>query len=198
MAKTLWGSGIAGNQAKPNWLTTAQKDRCYATPAGWVLHRTDGTYELIVAIRGLSLKMGIANIDKVFWTSSAAFTRSQSQSIKVRFDEQVVVTGSPTILINSSAGGTVTATYASISTDKTTLQFNFTTPAVATTLTVAAQSIVLNGGTIYEVQKPSSQRGTVNQLSNATTAPNLAITSTVLTAVGRKIDSLVLPSKIIP
>src|SRR5437764_1227010 len=82
---------ITGNHAKPNWLTPDQADRCFASPAGWVLHRKDGTQELLVAVKGLSLaaKLGTTVIDKLTW-ATGVFGRSQAQTIKVRFDQQVV------------------------------------------------------------------------------------------------------------
>lgn len=186
MGQKLWGTGTNGNHTKPNWLTPDQADRCFASPAGWVIHRKDGTQELLVAVRGLSLaaKLGTTVIDKLTW-ATGTFTRSQAQSIKVRFDQQVVVTGSPTLSILNSAGAAVTATYASINADKNILTFNLTTPAVATTLSVGAQSILLAGGTISELNKETSER--LGTYQTGTVAANLAISATVATAVGTKV-----------
>jgi hypothetical protein len=178
MARNLWGTGANGHEGKPSWLNADEKERCYATPQGWVLKHPGGAEELLVAVKGLSLasKMGTATIDKVSF-QSGTFTRSQARTVKVFFNEPVVVTGNPTLLVTSSAGGTVTATYASINAEGTTLTFNLTTPAVATTLSVGAQSIVLAGGTINE--KATPLQGTV--------AAALAISAGVATAAGTKV-----------
>jgi hypothetical protein len=185
MARTLWGTGINGNHAKPNWLTPDQADRCFASPAGWVLHRKDGTQELLVAVKGLSLaaKLGTTVIDKLTW-ATGTFGRSQAQTIKVRFDQQVVVTGSPTLSITTSTTP-ITATFSAINADKNILTFSFTTQAAATTLSVGAQSILLAGGTINELNKETSER--LGTYQTGTVAANLAISAAIATAVGTKV-----------
>lgn len=188
MGQTLWGTGgTNGTHQKPNWLTPDQADRCFASPAGWVLHHKNGIQELIVAVRGLSLasKLGTTVIDKVTF-AKGTFGRSQAQTVTVRFDQQVSVTGNPTLLVTNSAGGTVTATFASINADKNILTFNLTTPAAACTLTVGAQSIVLAGGAINELNKETSERGSATYQTGTVTA-NLAISAAVATAAGSKV-----------
>lgn len=153
MAK-LWGNGTNG-AGKPNWLTAGandgrynQLDNCYATAAGWVLRHPDGTEELLVAIRGLDLgtaKLGVPVIDSV--TFSGSKTHGGTGMVKVRFNEQVAVTGNPTLLVSTTVGGpTVTATYASMNSAKTVLTFNYTVPAAGAVVSIAAQSVVLAGG----------------------------------------------------
>lgn len=178
MARKLWGTGVNGNEDKPSWLNDEEKERCYATPAGWMLKHPGGAEELLVAVKGLSLasKLGTATIDKVTF-QSGTFEQSQAYTIKVRFNEQVAVTGNPTLSITSSAGVPLVATYASINTNKNILTFNFTTAAEATTLTVDAQSITLAGGTINEVT--NGLQGTV--------AASLAISAEVAEAAGEKV-----------
>jgi hypothetical protein len=175
--QTLWGTGTNGHEGKPNWLTADEADRCYATAGGWMLRHPDGTEELLVAVRGLSLtgKLAGASIDKITW-ATGAFGTSAAKTLKVRFNEKVAVTGNPTLAITNSLGGTITATYASINSDNNILTFNFTTPASAATLSIAAQSVLLAGGTINELD-------TTHQ---STTAASLAISSAVATAAGTK------------
>ena len=44
------------NKSKPSWLTKEDKERCVATPRGWVLKRANGIEELLVSIRGLEIE----------------------------------------------------------------------------------------------------------------------------------------------
>jgi hypothetical protein len=174
MAK-LWGKGTGGFEDKPNWLTPAQKENCYATAAGWVLKHNNGIEELLVAIRGLSLvgELGAATITELKWVGT--YKEYGPGVIKVAFNEKVVVTGTPTITV-THGGGTITGTFASINANKTTLTFNITVPAIANSpLSVAAQSVALAGGTINEFD---TTNGTVNAL--------LPISAGLVAALGTK------------
>lgn len=144
----LWGTK-SGIENMPTWLTPEERENCYATSAGWVLKHKDGTEELLVAVRGLQTRLGAANITKVSF-GSGAYTAGASKQVKVTFNEKVTVTGNPTLEVTNSLGGTVTATYASINAQGTTLTFTFTAPAAGATLSIAAQSVSLAGGTITE------------------------------------------------
>jgi hypothetical protein len=174
MAK-LWGKGTNGFEDKPNWLTPAQKENCYATAAGWVLKHNNGIEELLVAIKGLSLvgELGAATITELKWVGT--YKEYGPGVIKISFNEKVAVTGNPTITV-THGGGTITGTFASINTNKTTLTFNITVPAIANSpLSVAAQSVALAGGTINE---EDTSNGTVNAA--------LAVSSALATALGTK------------
>lgn len=146
----LWGVNTT-NENKPNWLTDAQKENCFATPAGWVLRHNNGIEELLVAVAGLSLagKLAAATITDIRW-GTGTYTAGTTKSVRVQFNEKVTVTGSPTLVVTGSVTGAVTATYASTNTAGDTLVFNFTVPAAGQTLSVGAQSIALAGGTITE------------------------------------------------
>lgn len=178
MAK-LWGTGTNG-AGKPNWLTSGgrynQLDNCYATAAGWVLRHPDGTEEVLVAIRGLDLgtaKLGVPVIDSV--TFGGSKTHAGVGTVKVRFNEQVAVTGNPTLLVSTTVGGpTVTATYASINAGKNILTFNYTVPAAGAVVSIAAQSVSLAGGTIKHAEA----------LEASPDNANLAISSGLATAAG--------------
>ena len=146
MARTLWGTGANGHEGKPSWLNDDEKERCYATAGGWMLKHDNGIEELLVAVRGLSLvgQLGAASITELKWVGT--YKEYGPAVVKITFNEKVVITGNPTIVI-THGGGTITGTYASINTNKTVLTFNITVPAIANTpLSMVAQSVVLAGG----------------------------------------------------
>ena len=168
----LWGASDA-DESKPKWLTTEEKKNVIATQAGWV--RKAGTaesgndnssadVEVLAAISGLSVSIGQATITYVDWTSSVAtFDKSAgfTLSVTVGYNEAVTVTGSPTIAITNgnqgsgSGRGPHTLVYASGSTTNA-LVFTLAIGAAnaATNaddvLTVGAQSVALNSGTIVD------------------------------------------------
>jgi len=162
----LWGATDA-DEAKPKWLTTAQKKEVFATSAGWVVeagstmtgnnNTAAGVQnEVLVAIGSLETALGAATIDSVDWVTtvvdkSAGFTLSAI----VRWNEAVTVAVSnPTIAVtNSNAGsgsgrGPHTLVYASGSgTNELTFSLVIAAANAATNaddvLSIAAQSVVL-------------------------------------------------------
>lgn len=173
MAK-LWGTSSAtGLEHKPVWLTETQKESTYATKDGWVYKRKDGTEEVLVAVRGLNTRLSSASITAVTF-ATGTYTGGGTKSVKVQFNEKVTVTGSPTLVVTGSVAGAVTATYASTNAAGDTLTFSFTVPDAGDTLSVGAQSVSLDGGTITE----TGITPTVNA--------DLAISSTVAAAAGTK------------
>lgn len=147
----LWGTS-AGSEHKPNWLTPAQKENCYATPHGWVLKHANGTEETLVCVRGLSgaARLAAASITGVSF-AKGAFARSATKTVMVEFNEKVAVTGTPTVtLTTTGVSGTIVASYSGINANGTVLTFTFTVPAEAGDISVVAQSVALAGGTIVE------------------------------------------------
>ena len=156
----LWGNTDA-DEAKPKWMSSAEKADVFATDRGWVKLNGKGLEEVICSIGGLSTAVGGADINTAAFVSTA-FDVSAGGNVDVRltFNEKVTVTGSPTITItNSQAGGgsagTKTATYQSGSgTNK--LVFRCTIGAGGSTvsaddvLSVASQNIALAGGAIKD------------------------------------------------
>lgn len=145
----LWGKSTA-NESKPKYLSAEDSLNTYATKLGWVLKRADGTEELLVAIGGLAEALANPDVTDVFFANTAAsyVKNSANAYVTVGFNEKVVVTGSPTINVTGSSANAV-ATYASGSgTNK--LLFKFTVPNNTQTLSLAAQSITLAGGTIQD------------------------------------------------
>jgi len=156
----LWGNTDA-DEAKPKWLTAAQKEDVYATSKGWVQLNGKGLEEVICSIGGLATAIAGADINKSAFVG-AAFDVSAGGNIDVRltFNEKVTVTGSPTIAItNSQAGGgsaaSLSATYQS-GTGTNKLVFRHTIGAAGSTvsaddvLSIAVQNIALAGGSIKD------------------------------------------------
>ncbi len=50
----LWGASTS-DENKPKNLTAEEKSRTFATTKGWEIRRADGTDEVLVAIRNLSV-----------------------------------------------------------------------------------------------------------------------------------------------
>jgi len=155
----LWNDGTGGEK-KPTYILPANigkhfdPNKTFATAAGWTVTNEQNLDEVIVAIGGLNTRLGAATITGIEWGGN--FYGGGAATLTVCYNEKIVVTGSPTIAIDKSTGGTITATYAS--TSKNRLTFNFTvTDGLATTLSVAAQDIALAGGTITDEDGATSE-----------------------------------------
>ena len=166
----LWGNSDA-DESKPKNLTTAEKKEVYATASGWVReagsalsgnNNTSATPELLVAISALSTNLGAADVTEVEWITTAADkSEGFTLSVRVRYNEAVAVTGSPTLAVTNgnqgsgSGRGPHTLVYAS-GTGTNELVFSLAIAAAnaATNaddvLTVGAQTIALAGGTIKD------------------------------------------------
>ena len=166
----LWGNTDA-DESKPKWLTTAQKKEVYANAEGWVVEagstmtgndNTSADPEILVAIGGLATNIGAADVTEVEWITTAADKSAGfTLSVRVRYNEAVTVTGSPTLAVTNgnqgsgSGRGPHTLVYASGS-GSNELVFSLAIAAAnaATNaddvLTVAAQTIALAGGTIKD------------------------------------------------
>lgn len=149
MAQTLWGVKAGQSEMKPNWLTDKQKEATVATNTGWVLRHNSGIQEKLVAIANLKTKLGAATVTEVRF-GTGPWVTGTSKTVRVTFNEKVTVTGTPQLTVTSSVTGAITASYTSTSTLGNVLVFTFTVPAAGQTLSVAAQTIALNSGTIVE------------------------------------------------
>lgn len=152
----LWGTGRNGLEKKPNWLTDEEKERCFATSAGWVLRGADGSEEVLVAISGLNRAadatgtgLGAATITGVKF-ASGAYVAGTTKQVKVSYNERVTVTGVPTIVVTAATAGPITASFVSANAAGTTLTFEFVVPSAPDTLTIGTQSVVLAGGSVIE------------------------------------------------
>ena len=156
----LWGNTDA-DEAKPKWLTAAQKEDVYATDKGWVQLNGKGLEEVICSIGGLSTSVAGADINAAaFVTTSFGEGAGGQINIRLTFNEKVTVTGTPTITVTNSQAGsgtdaTFTAAYQS-GTGTNKLVFRKTYGAgdggVAENdvLSIASQNIALAGGTIKD------------------------------------------------
>ena len=174
---SLWGADI-----KPKNLTTAEKKEVFANTKGWVREagsilsgngNTSADPEVLVALRGLNVKMGTANITEIeFVTTSFDKSAGGNIDVLVRFNEPVTVTGTPRVSITNGNQGTSSgrgphlANYLSGSTTNE-LIFRFTVGAAnaATNendiLVIGANATALNGGTIKDTGE-----GTVATITN--------------------------------
>ena len=162
----LWGNDI-----KPKNLTTSEAKEVYATPSGWVREagsilsgngNTSATPEVLVAIGGLNVNMGTANITEIEFITTA-FDKSAGGNIdvRVRFNEAVDVGGTPQVSITNGNQGASTgrgphlASYLS-GTGTNELVFRFTLAAAnaATNeddvLVIGTNATGLNSGTIKD------------------------------------------------
>ena len=110
----LWGATDA-DESKPKWLTTAQKKEVFADTTGWVVEggstmtgndNTSAAAEILCAIGGLTTKIGAADVTGLEWiTTTADKSAGFTLSIRVRYNEAVTVTGSPTIAVTNGNQG---------------------------------------------------------------------------------------------
>ena len=94
---SLWGNSDA-DEAKPKWLTAAQKKLTFADARGWVFKQSDNHQEeVLCAIGELATSIGQADITDISWVTTA-FDKSDGGSLTatVLFNEKVTVTGNPT------------------------------------------------------------------------------------------------------
>ena len=188
----LWGATDA-DEAKPKHLTTAQQKEVYANTGGWVVEagssqtgngNTSADPEILVAIRGLSASIGAADVTEVEWITTAADKSAGfTLSVRVRYNEPVTVTGSPTLAVTNgnqgsgSGRGPHTLVYAS-GTGTNELVFSLAIAAAnaATNaddvLTVAAQNILLPGG------------ATMKDTGDGTTNAAVAISASAVASTG--------------
>ena len=175
---SLWGNDI-----KPKNLTTAEAKEVYATARGWVREAgsiltgngsTSADPEVLVAIGGLNVNMGTANITELefvntVYDKSAGFT----MSVLARFNEAVTVTGTPQLSVTNGNEGTGTGrgphvlSYAS-GTGTNELLFTLVIAAAnaATAendvMVIGANAMSLNSGTVKDLGTT-----TVSTITNA-------------------------------
>ena len=140
----LWGTGIDGDESRPKWLYPDQIKHHYdpnmtwADMKGWNVTHESGNDELIVAVPGLSNSLAEASIAALEW-GDGVYVRAGTQTVVVVYNEQIVPTAHPTLIVTASISGAVTATHTS--TSKNRLTFTFTIPNAANVLSIGAQSI---------------------------------------------------------
>ena len=196
----VWGA-TDSDESKPKNLTTAQKKQVFANASGWVLEagsalsgndNTDADPEVLVAIGELSTSIGAADITEVeMVTTTADKSEGFTISVRVRYNEPVdVVTtgGTPTLAVTNGNEGTGTGrgphslSYAS-GTGTNELIFSLAIAAAnaATNaddvLTVGAQNIALNSGTIKDASGTASDASLVISSAQGTAAGSVTVTA---------------------
>ena len=196
----LWGA-TDSDESKPKNLTTAQKKQVFANASGWVLEagsalsgndNTDADPEVLVAIGDLSTSIGAADITEVeMVTTTADKSEGFTISVRVRYNEPVdVVTtgGTPTLAVTNGNEGTGTGrgphslSYAS-GTGTNELIFSLAIAAAnaATNaddvLTVGAQNIALNSGTIKDASGTASDAAVAISSAQGTAAGSVTVTA---------------------
>ena len=194
----LWGNSDS-DESKPKWLTTAQKKEVFANTSGWVVEggsamtgndNTNAAPEILVAIGNLTTGIGAADVTEVEWITTAADkSEGFTLSVRVRYNEAVTVTGSPTIAVTNgnqgsgSGRGPHTLVYAS-GTGSNELIFNLAIAAAnaATNagdiLTIGAQNILKPGGaTIKDTAGTASDSAVAISGAQGTAAGTLTVTA---------------------
>ena len=196
----LWGA-TDSDESKPKNLTTAQKKQVFANASGWVLEagsalsgndNTDADPEVLVAIGELSTSIGAADITEVeMVTTTADKSDGFTISVRVRYNEPVdVVTtgGTPTLAVTNGNEGTGSGrgphslSYAS-GTGTNELIFSLAIAAAnaATNaddvLSVGAQTIALNSGTIKDASGTASDAALVISGAVGTAAGTVTVTA---------------------
>ena len=193
---SLWGA-TDSDESKPKNLTTAEKKQVFANSSGWVLEagsslsgndNTSATPEVLVAIGGLATSIGAADVTEVEWITTAADKSAGfTLSVRVRYNEAVTVTGSPTIAVTNGNEGTGTGrgphtlVYAS-GTGTNELIFNLAIAAAnaATNaddvLSIGAQNVLKPGGaTIKDTAGTNSDSAVAISGAQGTAAGTLTV-----------------------
>lgn len=190
---SLWGATDA-DESKPKNLTTAEKKEVFANASGWVREagsvlsgngNTSASPEVLVALRGLAVKLGNADITEIeFITTSFDKSDGGNIDVRVRFNEAVTVNtsgGTPTLTItNDTPSRNLTATYFS-GTGKNELVFRKTIAAAnaatnaGDVLSIAANAMALASGTIKDTADGTTNATITNSGAIGTAAGTITV-----------------------
>ena len=194
---SLWGATDA-DESKPKNLTTAEKKEVFASAQGWVREagsvlsgngNTSASPEVLVALRGLAVKLGNADITEIeFITTSFDKSDGGNIDVRVRFNEPVDVNtsgGTPRVSITNgnqgsgSGRGPHLANYLS-GTGTNELVFRCTIAAAnaatnaSDVLTIGTNALSLNSGTIKDAGK-SNNATITNSSAQGTAAGSITV-----------------------
>ena len=194
----LWGNSDA-DESKPKNLTTAEKKEVYATASGWVReagsalsgnNNTSADPELLVAVSALSTNLGAADVTEVEWITTAARKDDGfTLSVRVRYNEAVAVTGSPTLAVTNgnqgsgSGRGPHTLVYASgTGSNELVVSLAIAAANAATNaddvLVIGAQNILKPGGaTIKDATGTASDAAVAISAGQGTAAGGITVTA---------------------
>ena len=178
----LWGV-TDGSEAKPKNLTTDEKKEVYATESGWTREagsvwsgngNTDADPELLVAVSGLAVSLGAADLTNIEFITTA-FDKSEGGTLQVRarFNEAVDVTGTPQLTVVNDTNANHTLSYGSGSgTAALTFLLIIAGGSNVTddgdVLSIGTNAISLNGGTIKD--KGTNTASTITNVASIGTA----------------------------
>ena len=189
----LWGITDA-DEAKPKWLTDAEKKEVFANNSGWVVEggssmtgngNVDAQPEVLCCIGQLATGLGSADITEIEFITTA-FDKSDGGNIdvRVRFNEAVTVNtsgGTPTLTItNDTPSRNLTATYFS-GTGKNELVFRKTIAAAnaatnaGDVLSIAANAMALASGTIKDTADGTTNATITNSGAIGTAAGTITV-----------------------
>ena len=178
----LWGISDS-DESKPKNLTTAEKKEVYATASGWVREagsalsgngNTNADPEVLVAVSGLAVSLGAADITEIEFITQA-FDKSDGGTlqVRVRFNEEVDVTGTPQLTVVNDNNANHTLSYAS-GTGTNELVFSLTIAAnnaatdAGDELSIGTNAMALNGGTVKD--KGTNTNSTITNVASIGTA----------------------------
>jgi len=189
----LWGITDA-DEAKPKWLTDAEKKQVFANNSGWVVEggstmtgngNVDAQPEVLCCVPMLATGLGAADITQIEFITTA-FDKSDGGNIdvRVRFNEAVTVDtsgGTPTLTItNDTPSRNLTATYLS-GTGKNELIFRKTIAAAnaatnaGDVLSIAANAMALASGTIKDTADGTTNATITNSGAIGTAAGSITV-----------------------
>tara|TARA_B100001778_G_scaffold306389_1_gene285714 strand:+ start:52 stop:633 length:582 start_codon:yes stop_codon:yes gene_type:complete len=189
----LWGITDA-DEAKPKWLTDAEKKQVFANNSGWVVEggstmtgngNVDAQPEVLCCVPMLATGLGAADITQIEFITTA-FDKSDGGNIdvRVRFNEAVTVDtsgGTPTLTItNDTPSRNLTATYLS-GTGKNELVFRKTIAAAnaatnaGDVLSIAANAMALASGTIKDTADGTTNATITNSGAIGTAAGSITV-----------------------
>mgnify|MGYP001427801183 FL=1 len=189
----LWGITDA-DEAKPKWLTDAEKKQVFANNSGWVVEggstmtgngNVDAQPEVLCCVPMLATGLGAADITQIEFITTA-FDKSDGGNIdvRVRFNEAVTVNtsgGTPTLTItNDTPSRNLTATYLS-GTGKNELIFRKTIAAAnaatnaGDVLSIAANAMALASGTIKDTADGTTNATITNSGAIGTAAGSITV-----------------------
>ena len=160
----LWGISDS-DESKPKNLTAAEKKEVFANASGWVREagsplsgngNVNADPELLVAVSGLAVKLGAADITEIEFITTA-FDKSEGGTlqVRVRFNEAVDVTGTPQLTVVNDTNANHTLSYAS-GTGTNELVFSLTIAGGAgatdagDVLSIGSDAMALNSGTVKD------------------------------------------------
>ena len=193
----LWGNSDS-DESKPKNLTTAEKKEVFATNSGWVREagsawsgngNANAQPEVLSCVGGLADSIGAADVTEVEWiTTTADKSDGFTLSVRVRYNEKVTVTGSPTLAVTNgnegsgSGRGPHTLVYAS-GTGSNELVFSLAIGAAnaatnaSDVLVVGAQNIALAGGTLKDTADGTTNAAVAISADQGTACGSVTVTA---------------------